>query len=81
MSNVYLMDDRPGVDNHDYKLERYGAKLCRNHHAINVMNLDRSYIFVASHKFVEIVDGELIGMLPDRDFSNQHHKNLSESQT
>jgi hypothetical protein len=74
--NVYLMDDQLDVDNHDYMLEQYDVMQYKNHHVINVMNVDQFYIFVENHRFVDNVDVKLIKMLLDIDFLNPHHKNL-----
>ena len=43
------------------------------------MNVDRFYIFVVNHKFVDNVDVRLKEMPLDIDFLNQLHKNLEEN--
>ncbi len=74
--NAYLMDDQQDVDNHDYMLVQYDVMLYRNHHVINIMNVDQFYIFVENHIFVDNVDVKLREMLLDISFLNPHHKNL-----
>jgi hypothetical protein len=64
------------VDNYDYMLVQYDVMLYKNLHVINVMNVDRFYIFVENHRFVDNVDVKLIEMLLDINFLNPHHKNL-----